>query len=188
MKVWMYIVGVIVLVLAAGGGGFFGGTAYAQAQAQNAVTSFTRQRAVQSTDQNPTGQGQQFAGGGGFAAGGPCSNAGQAQNNPNSQTNPNTSQDPNATPRAGGQQRGGGLAQLGNCVARGTVKSVDGNTVTISTAESVVTVTLDAKTTVNMTLQGTASDVKVGDRVTVFSQDTGSNPTASMVQLQRGGQ
>lgn len=186
MKVW-YIIGAVVLALVAAGGGFFGGMTFAAGQTQNAVASFRQQRAITNDPNAATGQnGQNFAGNFG------CNPGGSAQN-PNGQNrlfgqNPNQTPNPNATPRAGAQQRQELLAELGNCIGQGTVKTIDGNTATISTAESVLTVKLDTKTIVNINLRGTGADLKVGDRVTVFSQETGTNPTASVIQVQRSGQ
>jgi hypothetical protein len=198
MKVW-YIIGAVVIALVAAGGGFFGGMTFAAGQTQNAVASFRQQRAITNDPNATTGQnGQNFAGGqnpaGGalFAGNFGCNPGGGAQN-PSGQNrqfgqNPNQTPNPNATPRAGAQQRQELLAELGNCIGQGTVKTIDGNTATISTAESVLTVKLDIKTIVNINLRGTGADLKVGDRVTVFSQETGTNPTASVIQVQRSGQ
>lgn len=173
-----YIIGVIVLVFVAGGGGFYGGMTYAQTQTQNTVASFRQQRAITNDPNATTGQnGQNFVTGG-LGGNIPCNTGAQGQNR-------QFTQNPNATPRAGAQQRQDLFAELGSCVGQGTVKSIDGNTVTISTADSVLTVKLDTKTIVNVSLRGTGTDLKVGDRVTVFSQDTGTNPTASVVQVQR---
>ncbi len=83
--------------------------------------------------------------------------------------------------RQGGQ---GNFQQFGQLVARGQIKSVDGSTVQISTAQSVVTVKVDSQTTISKTDAGSLADLKPGDRVTVFSRDTGSSPTASFVQIQ----
>jgi hypothetical protein len=174
-----YIFGVIVLALAAGGGGFYGGMTYTQTQTQNTVANFRQQRAITNDPNATTGQtGQNFVGG--FGGNIPCNTGAQGQNRQFTQ-NPN----PNATPRAGAQQRQDLFAELGSCVGQGTVKSIDGNTVTISTADSVLTIKLDTKTIVNVNIRGTGTDLKVGDRVTVFSQETGTNPTASVLQVQR---
>ncbi len=149
MKVW-YIVGVIVLVLLAGAGGFYGGTVYAQSQAQSAQSNFLRQRAAGGNGQ--FGQSNQ-GGAGQFGQG-----------------------------RQGGQ--GGQFAQFGQLLARGQIKSVNGDTVEISTAQSVVTVKVDSKTTINKTVSGTAADLKPGDRVTVFGPTSGDTSTATAIQIQ----
>lgn len=157
MKV-LYIVGAIVFAAVAGAGGFFGGMAYAQSQAQNSVADFTRQRAAanQQGGNDPCGFGGRFQ----FPQG-----SGQTGNQ-------------------GGQGGGPSRAQLGNCVARGQIKSVNGNAVEISTADKVVTVQVTDQTVISKTDQGTLTDLKAGERVTVFSRDSGDNPTASTIQLQ----
>lgn len=203
MKIAYVIIGAVVLVGLAGAGGFFGGMTYAQSQAQNTASDFARQRAIQGGQGNGTG-GQNSAGGannpcgfggfGGFqgnggtqgAQGGSTSGAGQA----NQTGGQGSGEDNNAQGsghRQGGGQFGGqfgGFAALGNCVARGQIKSVDGGTVQISTADSVVTVKVSDSTVISKTDRGTISDLHVGDRVTVFSQETGDSPTASNIQLQ----
>jgi hypothetical protein len=69
---------------------------------------------------------------------------------------------PAGTPGAGGFNRGG----FGGG-AQGQVKSIDGNTLTISTAQNVTTVTLSGTTTIMKSDPGTIADLKVGDRVLV---------------------
>ncbi len=83
-----------------------------------------------------------------------------------------------------GQRGGQANSQFGQFLARGQIKSVNGNTIQISTAQSVVTVTVDNQTVVSKTDAGSLSDLKPGDRVTVFSHDSGSSPVASAIQLQ----
>jgi hypothetical protein len=85
---------------------------------------------------------------------------------------------PEGTPGAGGGGRGfGGGAQ-------GSVKSIDGNTLTISTAQNVTTVTLSGNTTIMKSDPGTVADLKVGDRVLVTGQrDSSGNITASQVMV-----
>lgn len=175
MKV-LYIIGAIVLVVLVGAGGFYGGVVYAQSQTQNSAADFTRLRGTGSTTDN--------------AAAGPCGfpqRAGGFNRQGGSQgggTGGNQSGTQGGT-QGGGQ--GGGqsfFAQMGSCVARGTIKSVDGDTVQISTPVSVVTVKVGDKTIISKTDVGSLSDLKTGDRVTVFSLDSGDSPTASVVQLQ----
>jgi hypothetical protein len=93
-------------------------------------------------------------------------------------------QAPQGAPGGAGQFRGGQNSQLGAPVANGQIKSVNGDTVEISTADSVVTVKVNDATVINKTDRGTISDLQVGDRVTVFSKDTGTSPTASGIQIQ----
>ncbi len=191
MKIAYIVIGAIVVAAVAAAGGFFGGMTYAQSQAQNSVADFARQRAIQ----NP--QGGQGAQGN---ANDPCGfgnfgrfqgSQGAGQSNPQSgQTNPPSG----AQGSQGGGFRGqgggffggfGGFAQMGSCVARGQVKSVNGDTVQISTADKVVTVKVNNNTIISKTDRGTIADLQPGDRVTVFSQETGDSPTASAIQLTR---
>jgi hypothetical protein len=166
----LYIIGVIVLVVLVGAGGFYGGVVYAQSQSQNTTSDFARLRG---TDNGSNG-----------GAAGPCGFAGRAFSG-NRQGGGQGSGQGSAQ---GGGQGGtfGNFASMGNCVARGTIKAVSGNTVQISTPVSIVTVTIGDKTVISKTDTGSLSDLKTGDRVTVFSQQTGNSPTASFVQLQNG--
>lgn len=196
MKIAYVVIGAIVLAGLAGAGGFFGGMTYAQSQAQSTVSDFARQRAIQNQQGNAQG------GTNGSNANNPCGFGGQVfqfpqgagQGNANSGTGQGST---NAAQSAQGNQQGrrqggqggafGGFAgaQLGNCVARGQIKSVNGDTVEISTADKVVTVKVNDATVITKTERGTATDLQVGDRVTVFSQETTDTPTASGIQLQR---
>jgi hypothetical protein len=189
MKVAYIIIGAIVVAGLAGAGGFFGGMTYAQSQAQNTVSDFARQRASQAQQGNAQGAAN-------GAADNPCGFGGQVFQFPqggqggatqgNTQTNgQNNAQANGQNRRQGGQLGGAGFAELGNCVARGQIKSVNGNTVEVSTADSVVTIQVNDATVISKTERGTISDLQVGDRVTVFSKDTGTNPAASAIQLQR---
>lgn len=92
-------------------------------------------------------------------------------------------QNPQGAPGGAGQFRGAN-SQLGAPVANGQVKSVNGDTIEISTAQSVVTVKVNDSTVISKTDRGTVSDLQVGDRVTVFSKETGDTPTASGIQIQ----
>jgi hypothetical protein len=86
---------------------------------------------------------------------------------------------PEGTPGAGGAGRGG----FGGG-SQGQVKSIDGNTLTISTAQNVTTVTLYGTTTIMKSDPGTIADLKVGDRVLVTGQrDSSGNITASQVMV-----
>ncbi len=182
----MYLVVALVLIVIAAGGGFYGGMAYASTQNQSTTNSFLQQRAV--NGQNG-GTAQQAAALGpcGFPQRTTANGGGQGgQTGQNGQTGPN-----GQTGQGGGQffQRQSGnntFAQFGNCVARGQIKSIDlqAGTMEISTPVNVVTVKLSDQTIVSETVVGKSSDLKTGDRVTVFSKDTGASPTASAVQLQ----
>ena len=194
MKIAYIIIGGILLAALAGAGGFFGGMTYAQSQAQNAVSTFAQQRAIQAQQANTTTQN------GATNANDPCGFGAQVFQLPagaqggTAPVNPNAAQGQQGGQqgqrRQGGQFGGAGFggfagAQLGNCVARGQIKAVNGDTVEISTANSVVTVKVNDATMITKTERGAISDLQVGDRVTVFSQETGANPTASGIQLQR---
>jgi hypothetical protein len=161
----LYIIVAIVVVALVGAGGFYGGVVYAQSQSQNSAADFTRLRGA--------GNGTEAA------ASGPC---GFPQRTGGSSRQGSGQGSSGQGSGQGGSQ--GNFQQLGNCVARGTIKSIDGNTVQISTPVSVVTVKVDNTTTITKTDTGTLSDLKAGDRVTVFSTQSGDSPTASMVQLQ----
>ncbi len=202
MKMAYMVIGAIVIAVVAAAGGFFGGMTYAQSQNTSSVSDFARQRGIQ----GGTGGGQ--GAGGAQAVAGPCGfpnfAGGNRQGGGNGGTGGTNGGNANGGTGNGGTGNGGtrgqgaggfggqfgvnfgGLtaAQLGSCVARGQVKSVDGNTVQISTANNVITVQVNDKTYISKMDQGTIADLKTGDRVTVFSPDTGDSPTASAIQLQ----
>jgi hypothetical protein len=72
--------------------------------------------------------------------------------------------------------------------AQGQVKTIDGNTITISTAQNVTTVTLSDSTVFMKSVTGTVADLKVGDRVLVQGQrDSSGNITASEIMLNPAG-
>ncbi len=123
---------------------------------------------AQSNSQNATADFQRARGAGGtgqFGQGGGAGQFGQG--------------------RQGGQGgQGGQFAQFGQMLARGQIKSVNGDTVEISTAQSVVTVKVDSKTIIDKTVSGTPADLKPGDRVTVFAPANGDTSTASAIQIQ----
>ena len=78
----------------------------------------------------------------------------------------------------------GPAGTFGRPAATGTVKSVTGNVVQISQTDgSTVAVTVDSQTTIQKTVNGTLSDLQPGERVTVLSDQTGSNITARSIQL-----
>lgn len=196
MKLPIIIIGAVVLAVIAAGAGFFGGMSYAQAQAASAANTFFQQRA----GQNAQGGNGQFGSGqfgnGQTAANNPCGfptgdrNFGQGNTQPG-QTG-QTGQNAQGTTGQRGQFGGGfggfggfNPAQFGNCVARGQIKSVNGDTVEISTADKVVVVKVNDATLISKTDKGALSDLQPGDRVTVFSKETGDSPTASTIQLTR---
>ncbi len=84
---------------------------------------------------------------------------------------------------SGGQAFQGG--QFGRPAASGTLKSVNGNTLTISENNgSTVTVTVNAQTVIEKTVTGTPTDLQSGERITVLSDQTGgSNLVARSIQI-----
>lgn len=195
-KILYIVIGVVALVVFTAGG-FYAGVTYAGSQPQAANSDFVRQRAVtQAQGQNgsaadPCGFGQDFRnraqgtnGGnaqGGNAQGGNTQGGGTAQNGgTNAQ----------GTGRQFGGTFGGAFgginpAQLGDCVARGQIKSVNGSTIEISTAANVVSINVTDGTIISKTDRGSLADLKPGDRVTVFAPTGGDKTTASFIQLQR---
>jgi len=86
----------------------------------------------------------------------------------------------------GGQfgQNGQQAGQGGRPAAFGTVKSVNGSTIVVTQQDgSTVTVTVDSQTTFQKTVNGTISDIQPGERITVLSDQTGSNVMARSIQL-----
>ena len=84
---------------------------------------------------------------------------------------------------AGGYGGGGGAGGPGGGVA-GTVKSINGNTLQVSTAQNVTTVTLSTSTTIRKTLTGTTADLQPGVQVTIRGQaDASGNVTATSIQI-----
>ena len=79
---------------------------------------------------------------------------------------------------------GGGFAGGAGGGVFGTVKSISGNTLQISTPQNVTTVNLSDATIVMKTITGTVSDITVGETVTVRGQrDSSGNVTAEQIQL-----
>ena len=84
---------------------------------------------------------------------------------------------------AGGAGGNGGRGGFGGGVF-GTVKTVNGNTITVSTAQNVTTVTLSDSTVIMKSTTGTPADILVGAQITVRGQrDSSGNVTATNVQL-----
>jgi hypothetical protein len=75
-----------------------------------------------------------------------------------------------------GMGRGGGVM--------GTVKSIDGDTLTLSTAEDVTTVILGENLTIQMTVNGSVSDLTAGTRILVSGErDEDGSLTATIIQI-----
>jgi hypothetical protein len=80
--------------------------------------------------------------------------------------------------------QGGQGGQFGRPAAFGTVKSVNGDTIVLTQTDgSTVNVTVNAQTAIQKTVSGTASDIQPGERITVLSDQTGSNIVARDIQL-----
>jgi hypothetical protein len=66
----------------------------------------------------------------------------------------------------------------------GTVKTIDGNVLTISTAQDVATVNLSDTTQIEKSENGSTADIQPGMRVTVSGQtDSNGNITASRITI-----
>ncbi len=66
----------------------------------------------------------------------------------------------------------------------GEVKSIEGNTLTLSTAENVTIVTLSENTKIVKSVEGTADDLQAGMRVTVTGEtDKDGNINASQITI-----
>lgn len=95
---------------------------------------------------------------------------------------------------AGGGNGGGGGGfsfgdgnGAGNGAGRGAVgqiKSIDGDTITLSTAQSEVKVTLNDATLIQKTVAGGRTDLQVGERIVVRGErDSAGNVTATDIQI-----
>jgi hypothetical protein len=91
---------------------------------------------------------------------------------------------------AGGTQGGnfpggqGGTGSLAGQAAFGEIKSIDGDTLTLSTAQSEVKVTLTDATAIQKMVSGAPGDLQVGARITVRGErDASGNVTASNIQI-----
>jgi hypothetical protein len=83
----------------------------------------------------------------------------------------------------GGGQNGSGQFNPNNFAA-GQVKSIDGNTVQLSTAQSVVTVQLTNQTQIQKMGAGTVSDIQAGQRITVQgTRAADGTMTAQSIQI-----
>lgn len=81
----------------------------------------------------------------------------------------------------GGGNGGNGGGRGG---AVGQIKSIDGNTIMVSTAQSVVKVILTGTTQVEKVVVGSSSDLQVGARVVVRgAADSSGNVTADNIQI-----
>ncbi len=83
--------------------------------------------------------------------------------------------------QAQGGFRGGGVGYNGTM---GEVKSMEGNTLTLSTAQDVTTVNLTDTTKITKSVEGTTSDLQPGVRVMVAGEtDDQGNVTATQITI-----
>jgi len=83
----------------------------------------------------------------------------------------------------GGGGAGQGGQGNGNRGTAGQIKSINGNTITVSTPQDVVTVTVSDSTMISKTVTGTIGDLKVGDTIVVRGQrDASGNLAATNIQ------
>jgi hypothetical protein len=85
----------------------------------------------------------------------------------------------------GGNGAGGGFFGAGGGRGQfGTIKSIDGDTLTVSTPQSEVKVKLTDTTQIEKLVAGAAGDLAVGDRIIVRGQsDASGTITANNVQV-----
>ncbi len=79
----------------------------------------------------------------------------------------------------------GRAGQFARAAVAGTVKSVDGNKITVTMQNgNAVTVTVDQQTRIVKTVSATATEIQAGVRVLVTSDQTGSNVTARAITIE----
>jgi hypothetical protein len=82
-----------------------------------------------------------------------------------------------------GQAPGGGFG--GGTI--GQVKTIEGNVMTVSTAQDVTTVNLTSETQIEKSVAGTTDDLQPGVRVMITGQkDSNGNITASQITIMNG--
>lgn len=90
----------------------------------------------------------------------------------------------------GANGQNGGMGQngaSGRPAAFGTVKSVNGDTIVLTQQDgSTVTVTVNNQTTIQKQTTGSLSDIQPGARITVTSDQTGSQIVARGIQVRPG--
>jgi hypothetical protein len=83
--------------------------------------------------------------------------------------------------------QGGRAGQFARLAAVGTVKSVDGNKITVTMQNgNTVTVTLDQETRIVKSVAATATDLQPGVRITVTGDQSGNNVTARSISIEQG--
>lgn len=97
---------------------------------------------------------------------------------------PQPGQFPGGSMPQGGQPPSGGEMGFPGRGTTGVVKTIDGNVITISTAQDVTTVTLSEDTQIEKYAVATITDLQPGVRVMVTGQqDEDGNITASQIQI-----
>jgi hypothetical protein len=80
-------------------------------------------------------------------------------------------------------------SQTGRPVASGTIKSIDGTTIQLTQQDgSTATVSLNAQTVIQKVVVGSATDLQIGERITVQGTQTNGQTTAQSIQISQGGQ
>ncbi len=156
----MSIIGGIVVILILAGAAFWEGMNVGKAQAQSDQNAFFASRGINA----PAADG---AGGGGFGAGDPRDAGGLGAGG--------------AGGAFGGRGGAGGLAQRG---AAGTIDKIEGNTITVTSAQSqTVTVNITDNTPIIKTDLGSKGDLKPGARILAIGTRSGSNVAATGIQI-----
>ncbi len=83
------------------------------------------------------------------------------------------------------QGQSGQRGQAGRVAAAGTVKSVQGNKIEVSTRNGVVTVTVDSQTQIIKTIAATIADIQPNQNITVMSDQTGNTVTARLITIRQ---
>jgi len=94
--------------------------------------------------------------------------------------------DPNAAQNGSqnGSNSGGTRQGFFGGGTTGQVKSIEGNVLTLSTAQNVTTVNLSNSTVIEKSVQGSTSDLQPGERVLVAGQrDSQGNITAAQITI-----
>ncbi len=80
-------------------------------------------------------------------------------------------------------QGGTGRAGAFGRGATGTVKEIQGNTILVSTAAQELKAQVTNDTRITLSVQGSISDIKVGDRIIIGGQTQGNILTATQIQV-----
>lgn len=88
-------------------------------------------------------------------------------------------------PTQGQQGQQGLRSQAGRVAATGTVKSVQGNKIEVTTRNGAVTVTVDSQTQIIKTVAATIADIQPNQNITIMSDQTGNNVTARVITIRQ---